>query len=601
MKIDTNALIMAQILGGGGSSVTVEPLPVTANGTYTAPTGKAYSPVTVNVAKPDYLISDGDSVSTFYFNTAYALGTWLATLTYSDLDPDTGLYVCYTGLGYFFAVDLTSGQYALVWNDGVNIVPIYSTIAVPAFGVTEAGWQMASYAPSVATTVVEEQIIPALWEVIDNVIAKNGIAFGAKAHTFALPTITTSYTYTGSSQTVAIDGYSGDFMTKSGTASATSAGNYSVTVSLKDTVNCQWSDGSVTAKTLSWSIAKAALPKPTISKNTIDLTPSKTSDTFTVSRSGDGSVIATSSVPAKLSATVSGTTVTVTAVDTTSPVSATITVTVAEGTNYLAYTDSDVACSATFENEIVTTLYITTTAANVTATFYLGLDPSEVPSTSQVQPVEVNWGDGTVTQPSSTNYGTARTVTPNHKYTAAGNYEVTFKPLDGKHYSIGGCDSYNSSYSLYGSKAIIADSVTNVKLTKFVGGKEIIDIQQITVSGNTQKLGAGFRQLQYIEEVELSNGVVNFNYNRFFGYCPKLTKVTLPSTVQSLPDECFYGDPLLNTLICKATTPPTLGSSVFGGSTPADVAIYVPAGSVDAYKSATGWSDRAAYIQAIPS
>lgn len=34
---------------GGGSSITVEPLTVTANGTQTAPSGKAYSPVTVNV------------------------------------------------------------------------------------------------------------------------------------------------------------------------------------------------------------------------------------------------------------------------------------------------------------------------------------------------------------------------------------------------------------------------------------------------------------------------------------------------------------------------------------------------------------------------
>lgn len=34
---------------GGGSSVTVEPLTVTSNGTQTAPSGKAYSPVTVNV------------------------------------------------------------------------------------------------------------------------------------------------------------------------------------------------------------------------------------------------------------------------------------------------------------------------------------------------------------------------------------------------------------------------------------------------------------------------------------------------------------------------------------------------------------------------
>lgn len=35
--------------GGGGGGVTVEPLSVTENGTYTAQTGKAYSPVVVNV------------------------------------------------------------------------------------------------------------------------------------------------------------------------------------------------------------------------------------------------------------------------------------------------------------------------------------------------------------------------------------------------------------------------------------------------------------------------------------------------------------------------------------------------------------------------
>lgn len=38
--------------GGGGSSITVEPLTVTQNGTQTAPSGKAYSPVTVNVPQP---------------------------------------------------------------------------------------------------------------------------------------------------------------------------------------------------------------------------------------------------------------------------------------------------------------------------------------------------------------------------------------------------------------------------------------------------------------------------------------------------------------------------------------------------------------------
>ena len=36
--------------GGGGGDITVEELSVTENGTYTAPEGKAYSPVTVNVS-----------------------------------------------------------------------------------------------------------------------------------------------------------------------------------------------------------------------------------------------------------------------------------------------------------------------------------------------------------------------------------------------------------------------------------------------------------------------------------------------------------------------------------------------------------------------
>lgn len=38
------------VISSGGGTITTEPLTVTANGTYTAPTGKAYTPVTVNVS-----------------------------------------------------------------------------------------------------------------------------------------------------------------------------------------------------------------------------------------------------------------------------------------------------------------------------------------------------------------------------------------------------------------------------------------------------------------------------------------------------------------------------------------------------------------------
>lgn len=44
--------------GGGGGGATVEPLSVTENGTYTAPSGKAYSPVNVNVSsEPDMTVT----------------------------------------------------------------------------------------------------------------------------------------------------------------------------------------------------------------------------------------------------------------------------------------------------------------------------------------------------------------------------------------------------------------------------------------------------------------------------------------------------------------------------------------------------------------
>lgn len=80
----------------------------------------------------------------------------------------------------------------------------------------------------------------------------------------SIPTVSGSYTYNGKSQTVSLNNYNATYMTQSGTTSATNAGTYSFSVSLSDTANTCWSDNTVKAKGLSWSIAKA---NPTISKN----------------------------------------------------------------------------------------------------------------------------------------------------------------------------------------------------------------------------------------------------------------------------------------------------------------------------------------------
>ena len=160
--------------------------------------------------------------------------------------------------------------------------------------------------------------------------------------TVKIPTVTGAYTYNGTAQSAVISGYYSGLMTKSGTESATNAGTYSVTFTLNDTTTTAWDDGTTTDKTLTWSIAKAALPKPTISPTSFNFNPNSTSGTMTVTRSGDGAITATSSDTSVLTASVSGTTVTVTAIDTSTDTNETVTITVAEGTNYLAYTATDV-------------------------------------------------------------------------------------------------------------------------------------------------------------------------------------------------------------------------------------------------------------------
>ena len=76
-----------------------------------------------------------------------------------------------------------------------------------------------------------------------------------------------------------------------------------------------------------------------------------------------------------------------------------------------------------------------------------------------------------------------------------------------------------------------------------------------------------------------------------------LANITFPAGVTSIGKRAFSGCFSLATVTCLATTPPTLGETVFYRCD-ALTEIRVPAGSVDAYKAA--WSAYADKIVAIP-
>lgn len=74
-----------------------------------------------------------------------------------------------------------------------------------------------------------------------------------------------------------------------------------------------------------------------------------------------------------------------------------------------------------------------------------------------------------------------------------------------------------------------------------------------------------------------------------------LTHVVLPPTIEDLGTYALSYYKKLATLVCYATTPPTLQAALPSSLT----SIYVPDASVDAYKAATNWATYAGQIKAV--
>jgi hypothetical protein len=173
------------------------------------------------------------------------------------------------------------------------------------------------------------------------------VTWTINAATMTVPTQKNSLTYTGSAQSPTWNNYDSEKMTLGGTTSGTNAGSYNATFTPK--TNYKWADGSTGAKTVAWSIAKAA-GSLSLNKTSIKLTAAKTTDTITVTRAGDGKITATSSAPTVASVSVSGSVVTVTAK---AKGSATITVSVAAGTNHTAPSNKTCSVEVTLPTKVL--------------------------------------------------------------------------------------------------------------------------------------------------------------------------------------------------------------------------------------------------------
>ena len=198
-----------------------------------------------------------------------------------------------------------------------------------------------------------------------------------------------------------------------------------------------------------------------------------------------------------------------------------------------------------------------------------------------------------------------------------------------------GNSAFNDCNSL--TSIEIPDSVTSIGTSAFYGCSNLTSIEipegvtsigdeafrncssltSITLPSTLTSIGDnGFTYCSSLTSIEIPEGVTSISTSAFWGcsgltsitlpstltsiggsgfaHCTNLTSITIPEGVTSIGNSAFQGCSNLTTMRVEATTPPRLSAT--NAISTATTQIQVPMASVEAYKTATKWSNFANII-----
>ena len=149
-----------------------------------------------------------------------------------------------------------------------------------------------------------------------------------------------------------------------------------------------------------------------------------------------------------------------------------------------------------------------------------------------------------------------------------------------------GMDAFSECVNF--SSVVVPNTVTRIREGAFELCRNLVSI---TLSDSLETIeDYTFQGCYSLKSIIIPNSVTKVNEGAFV-QCRNLKSLTIGEGVTFLGDHVFFKCNSLTAVTCLAVVPPTMDLQVFRSVDCSQIPLYVPAGSVDAYKSADQWKE----------